>query len=96
MKKERNETYSHYFLIAVKLRPYYLKQKVMASSSIPIEFNKLPIEQSPFSSQTPVRNWAHLQNIKPWPIEYSLVFVVDRQTSKVSAILGATSVQTEL
>ncbi|KGB79846.1 7,8-dihydro-8-oxoguanine triphosphatase [Cryptococcus deuterogattii 99/473] len=55
----------------------------MASSSIPIEFNKLPIEQSPFSSQTPVRNWAHLQNIKPWPIEYSLVFVVDRQTSKV-------------
>lgn len=58
----------------------------MASLTIPPEFSKLPFEQLPFSSQTPVRNWASLQNIKPWPIEYSLVFVVDRQRSQVSAI----------
>ncbi|OWT36728.1 7,8-dihydro-8-oxoguanine triphosphatase [Cryptococcus neoformans Bt1] len=58
----------------------------MASLTIPAEFSKLPFEQLPFSSQTPVRNWASLQNIKPWPIEYSLVFVVDRQRSQ--ALLG--------
>lgn len=58
----------------------------MARPTIPAEFSKLPFEQLPFSSQVPVRSWATLQNIKPWPIEYSLVFVVDRQNSQVSAI----------
>lgn len=87
VQKRDSETYSHYFDSCEIMATILPEQKVLAGSSIPTEFNKLPIEQSPFSSQTPVRNWAHLQNIKPWPIEYSLVFVVDRQTSKVSAFL---------